>query len=125
MLYRINKKKLAKIEQELDKYADQQCNYQNYSATETMRRYIKQNMNVYDQMFVMVRNVIRIMLLNYKLKIVFWKDIFHPIFVNFLSIVQNITALFKIWLKKRHNHFSSKMIRVQDYMKNLNSIDEF
>ena len=76
-------------------------------------------------MFVMVRNVIRIVLLNYKLKIVFWKDVFHPIFICVLSIAQNITALFKIWLKKKNNHFSSNMIRVKDYIKQLNKIDEF
>lgn len=52
-----------------------------------MRSYILQNSKVYDQMFVLLRNIIRIMMLNYKLKIVFWKDIFHPILVTFLSIV--------------------------------------
>jgi len=87
LLYRINKRKLAKIEAELSKHDNQLCGEQNYNATETMRRYILQNSNVYDQMFVLLRNIIRIMMLNYKLKIVFWKDIFHPILVTFLSIV--------------------------------------
>ena len=73
----------------------------------------------------MVRNCVRIMLLNYKLKIIFWKDIFHPIFVTFMSIFQNITAIFKLWLKKRHDHFSSKMIKVQDYMKQIEKMHQF
>jgi hypothetical protein len=75
-------------------------------------------------MFVLVRNTIRIMMLNYKLKIVFWKDVFHPILVTFLSIVQNITALFKIWLKKRYNTLSGKTIRVQDYIDLLPRMDQ-
>jgi hypothetical protein len=64
-------------------------------------------------------------MLNYKLKIVFWKDVFHPILVTFLSIVQNITALFKIWLKKRYNALSGRIIRIQDFWMLLPRIDEF
>jgi hypothetical protein len=97
----------------------------NYKATEMMRLYILQHSNVYDQMFVLVRNILRIMLINYKLKIIFWKDVFHPILVTFLSIVQNITALFKIWLKKRYNSFSGKIIRVKDFMLLLPRMEEF
>lgn len=51
-----------------------------------MRRYIMQHSEVYDQMIVLIRNTMRIMKLNYKLKIVFWKDFFHPILVSFMSI---------------------------------------
>lgn len=51
-----------------------------------MRKYILQHSNVYDQMFVIVRNTARIMQLNYKLKIIFWKDIFNPIFITVLGI---------------------------------------
>lgn len=76
-------------------------------------------------MFVLTRNTMRIMMLNYKLKIVFWKDIFHPILISFMSIVQNITALFKIWLKKRYNSFSGKIIRVKDFMMLLPRMEEF
>jgi hypothetical protein len=97
----------------------------NYEATETMRRYIMQHSEVYDQMFVLTRNTMRIMMLNYKLKIVFWKDVFHPILISFMSIVQNITALFKIWLKKRYNSFSGKIIRVKDFMMLLPRMEEF
>ena len=57
-----------------------------------MRRYIMQHSEVYDQMIVLIRNTMRIMKLNYKLKIVFWKDFFHPILVSFMSIAQNISA---------------------------------
>jgi hypothetical protein len=69
-------------------------------------------MNVYDEMFVLFRNTVRIMMLNYKLKIVVWRDLLHPILVTFMSIVQNISALFKIWLKKRYNFLTGKIIRV-------------
>ena len=112
LLYRINKRKLQKSYEELTKYDSQLCGAHNYNATECMRKYISQHSEVYDQMFVLIRNTIRIMMLNYKLKIVFWKDIFHPILITFFSIVQNITALFKIWLKKRYNAFSGKIIRI-------------
>lgn len=125
LLYRLNSRKLEKIDQELRQYENQVCGNMNYKATEMMRLYILQHSNVYDQMFVLVRNILRIMLINYKLKIIFWKDVFHPILVTFLSIVQNITALFKIWLKKRYNSFSGKIIRVKDFMLLLPRMEEF
>ena len=67
----------------------------------------------------------RIMMLNYKLKIVFWKDLFHPILISFMSIVQNITALFKIWLKKRYNSFSGKIIKVKDFIELQKGMKEY
>ena len=75
-------------------------------------------------MFVLVRNTLRILILNYKLRIVFWKDLFHPIFVSFLGIFQNITAFFKIWLAQRHNRFDSKLIRMQDFLKFMPRMEE-
>ena len=103
LLFYINRKKLRDIQKELDKHDSLVCGSENLKATELMRKFITQHSNVYDQMFVIIRNTVRIMQLNYKLEIVFWKDIFHPIFICFLGIFQNITALFKIWLKKRYN----------------------
>ena len=76
-------------------------------------------------MFVLIRNTMRIMMLNYKLKIVFWKDLFHPILISFMSIVQNITALFKIWLKKRYNSFSGKIIKVKDFIELQKGMKEY
>ena len=75
-------------------------------------------------MFVLVRNTLRILILNYKLRIVFWKDLLHPIFVSFLGIFQNITAFFKIWLAQRHNRFDSKLIRMQDFLKFMPRMEE-
>ena len=125
MLYLLNSRKLEKIEFELSQFDSQVCGHMNYEATETMRRYIMQHSEVYDQMFVLIRYTMRIMLLNYKLKIFFWKDVFHPILISFMSIVQNITALFKIWLKKRYNSFSGKIIRVKDFMMLLPRMEDF
>lgn len=125
LLYLLNSRKLEKIEFELSQFDSQVCGHMNYEATETMRRYIMQHSEVYDQMFVLTRNTIRIMMLNYKLKIFFWKDVFHPILISFMGIVQNITTLFKIWLKKRYNSFSGKIIRVKDFMILLPRMEEF
>ena len=116
LLYKINLRKLVKIEESLSDHSALLCGESNYEATELMRTYINQHSNVYDQMFVLIRSFVRIMMLNYKLKIVFWRDLFHPIFVTFMSITQNIIALFKIWLKKRYNFLSGKLVRVQDYV---------
>lgn len=125
LMYRINLLKLAKIEKELDQFNDHLCGHQSYKATEVMRAFISQGITVKDQLFVMSRNLLRIILLNYKLKIVFWKDVVHPILATFLSIVQNIIAIFKIWLKKRSNQFNTKHIKVQDFIKQMERIDEF
>lgn len=74
-------------------------------------------------MFVFVRNILRIMMLNFKLKIRPWKNIFHPILISFFGLVQNITALFKIWMKQKHNKFNGKLLRMQDVIKYMPRMD--
>lgn len=48
LLYRINKRKLQKTLEELNKYDGQLCGSLNYNATELMRKYISQHSEVYD-----------------------------------------------------------------------------
>ena len=111
------KQKLNKILKEMELHKHEVVGTTSLKATEIVRRYINQKQKIYDHMFVLVRNTLRILILNYKLRIVFWKDLFHPIFVSFLGIFQNITAFFKIWLAQRHNRFDSKLIRMEDFLK--------
>ena len=93
-------------------------------ATDLVRKYINQKQRLYDHMFVLVRNTLRILILNYKLGIFFWTTVLHPIFVCFLGIFMNITAFFKIWLAQRYNKFDSKLIRMQDFLKFMPRMEE-
>lgn len=71
-----------------------------------------------------VRFTLRMIQLNYKLEIIFWKDIFNPILVTFISIGQNIAGLFKIWLKKRSNELSGRHVKVKDFLQYMPIIDQ-
>lgn len=63
-------------------------------------------------------------MLNFKLRIPFWKNFFHPIVVTFLGLVQNITSLFKIWLKHRYLTLNDRMVRVKDFIRFLPRVKE-
>jgi hypothetical protein len=63
-------------------------------------------------------------MLNFKLRIPFWKNFFHPIAVTFLGLVQNITSLFKIWLKHRYLTLNDRMVRVKDFIRFLPRVKE-
>jgi hypothetical protein len=125
LLYRIHRKSLLSIEKQLDKYGDVVCGSKNLVATETMRNYINMHQNVNDQITVIIRNSLRIIQLNYKLNIFFWKDILDPISICLIGIAQNITAMIKIWLKKRYNKLSGKAIQVKDYLRYQAQFDEY
>lgn len=125
LLYIINVKQLRQLERDLSKYDDLVCGERNLRATDAMSKFITQHSNVYEQMFVIARNSMRILQLNYKLDIVFWRDIFNPIIINCFGIIQNITALFKIWLKRRYNKLSGRCIQVKDFVNFLPDMAEY
>ena len=68
---------------------------------------------MYDHIFVLVRNTLRIFMLNYKLKLPIHRDIWNPIVVTQLGIAMSITGIFKIWMKERNK----KYIKMQDLIK--------
>ena len=115
---------LAKIENELKQYSTRVVGTTCLKATELVRKYINQKQKMYDHMFVFVRNIMRVMMLNYKLKISPWINIFHPIVVTVFGIVQNITALFKIWMKQKHTNYDNRMIRMQDFIRLMPRMEE-
>ena len=89
-----------------------------------MRNYVSMHSNKNEQVLVLIRNTLRIIQLNYKLNVVFWNKL-HPIFISCMGICQNITALIKIWLKKRHNKFSGRAIQVKDYLRYQAKFEEY
>jgi hypothetical protein len=117
--YRLTRKKLEKFDKELSVYDNQVVGTTCFEATDIMRKYINLKPKLYDQLFVLVRNTLRILMLNFKLRIPFWKNIFHPIAVTFLGLIQNITSLFKIWLKHRYLTLNNRLVRVKDFIRLL------
>ena len=85
--YRLTRKKLEKFDKELSVYDNQVVGTTCFEATDIMRKYINLKPKLYDQLFVLVRNTLRILMLNFKLRIPFWKNIFHPIAVTFLGLI--------------------------------------
>lgn len=124
ILYKHARNKLEKINNEFSGYENQVVGTTCFKATELMRKYINQLPRTYDHLFVILRNTLRILMLNFKLQIPFWKDLFHPITVTFLGLIQNITSLFKIWLKHRYLSLENKLIRVQDFIRFLPRVQE-
>ena len=68
-------------------------------------------------MFVLFRNAFRIIMLNYKLKLPIHRDILNPIVVAEVGVMMSITGIFKIWMKKRHENFSERQQKMQDYIR--------
>lgn len=87
ILFKLTRRKLAKLSKELDKFENQVVGTTCFEATELSRKYINTKPKLYDELFVIIRNALRILMLNFKLKIVFWKNIFHPIAVTMLGLV--------------------------------------
>ena len=79
---------------------------------------------MYEHMFVIIRNILRSLMLNFKLKYEPWKTIFHPILISFFGLIQNITALFKIWMKQKHNNLNGRLLRMQDVIKLMPRVKE-
>ena len=90
---------IGRLEEELKSYNDKVVGTTCLKATELMRNYINLKQKMYEHMFVIIRNILRSLMLNFKLKYEPWKTIFHPILISFFGLIQNITALFKIWMK--------------------------
>lgn len=124
ILFRLTRKKLERLGQELSKFDNQVVGTTCFEATELTRKYINTKPKLYDELFVIIRNALRILMLNFKLRIPFWKDLFHPIGVTFLGLVQNITSLFKIWLKHRYLSMNNKLVRVKDFIRFMPRVQE-
>ena len=76
---------------------------------------------MYDHIFVLVRNSLRIFMLNYKLKLPIHRDIWNPIVVTQLGIAMSITGIFKIWMKERNK----KYFKMQDVIKMMPRVEQF
>jgi hypothetical protein len=63
-------------------------------------------------------------MLNFKLRIPFWKNVFHPIAVTFLGLTMNIISMFKIWLKHRYLTLNNRLVRVKDFIRFLPRVQE-
>lgn len=79
---------------------------------------------MYDHIFVLFRNTFRIIMLNYKLKLPIHRDILNPIFVAEVGVVMSITGIFKIWMKKRHQNFQGRYVKMQDYLKMMPRMEQ-
>lgn len=71
---------------------------------------------MYDHIFVLVRNSLRIMMLNYKLKLPIHRDVFNPIVITFVGILMSITGIFKIWMKERKKNMHGRYIKTKDFI---------
>ena len=116
LLYHINRKNFLSIGAKFDQYNNAMSVSQNLQATEIIRNYISMHSNINEQVLGLINNMLRIIQLNYKLDIVFWKELIHPISISVIIVFHNITALIKIWLIKRYNKFSGRAIQVNDYL---------
>ena len=76
---------------------------QDIKATELVRKLINVKSKRYQTTFVLVGNTLKILMLNYKLDSPLYRRIFHPIVICSFAIFQNLSALFKMWLRNRYN----------------------
>ena len=83
----------------------------NLRATELVSLFIREKMKLYDQVFVLVRNTLRIMMLNFKLKMPVWRNIFHPILIQEIGVIMSITGIFKIWMKQKKQNLQGRTIQ--------------
>ena len=110
-MFKIAQKKIDDYESELQPYENCVVG-QELKATELVRKLINQKLKLYEQMFVLVGNTLKILMLNYKLNVPVYRRLFHPILICVFGIFQNIVALFKIWLKKRYHKTSGRLLKV-------------
>ena len=109
------KKIMAELAQYNDKVVGTTC----IKATELMRKFINEKMKMYDHIFVVIRNISRIMMLNFKLKLPVHRDIFNPIVITEIGIIMSITGIFKIWMKERRKNAMGRNRRLSEIIKTM------
>ena len=83
---------------------------------------------MYDHIFVVIRNSLRIMMLNYKLKLPInstmgYRDLFNPIVMTMLGTVISLTGIFKIWMKEKQKNLFGRYIKMNDFIKKMPRIE--
>jgi len=125
--FSLERSKLADIECELNRYDSKVVGTTCIKAADLVRKYLNQRSKLYNQMFVLITNLLRIIMLGFKLKTPIFRHYFHSVSVAFVGILMNIAVLFKIWLAKRYDNLNlaGRLIKVQDCCGKLPRMDDW
>lgn len=102
-----------RINRELRKYYDQVVGL-TPETTKLVKDLIKHRQKRRNSLVTVCQNMIRIMMLSYRLKMPIRKYI-HPIAYTVFGLLSNVVAIFKIWQNQNASTYSNqKLIRLQD-----------
>ncbi len=125
MKVRQTRRRLQQMKTDLTAYNDKVVGTTCLRATELVRMMINQKQKYYDHIFVLIRNTFRILMLNYKLGLPVWRQVFSPIVITEAGILMSISAIFKIWMKERHKNIHGRYVKMQDFIKTMPRVEQY